>query len=146
MTIQVCTKAVAMVMAFAIFGCNPSDPVDSAQGVATEKTSDDQGSGPGAIEPKFWGAIMPVHVGAEETKLVVADWLSPGETITQAVYFPSADLADTLNVIAGVVIKAAPASGLGKIVLTIEMKNALSPSSPKANKCIDSFGTTMYFQ
>ena len=55
------SKALTIVMAFAIFGCNP-------------KTNQDRDS------VSSWGPTMPIQLG-HIVKWQASDWLSPGEDI-----------------------------------------------------------------
>ena len=115
--IQRTSKAVAVAMAFAFLGCSPKHHLEHT------------------TTPVSWGPIMPVHVGAGDTHLVVADWVSPGESVAQVVYWAMANVGDTLEIAAGeVVIPSAPPSGLGKLVLTVGDEERVVPVMSKGER------------
>ena len=74
------SKALTLVMAFAVFGCNPKAGSNQAKGAA-------------------WGPTMPIQLGAEPSTWQASDWLSPGEDITAAVYCPAPNQCDTLAIV-----------------------------------------------
>ena len=95
-------KAVTVVAAFAVLGCQSPKPK-----AATKKAS--------------WGTLMPVQAGALNTAVPVGDFLEPGESADLVVYAAAPGQADTLEVFDGqVVLPGAPPSGIGLLSLTVE--------------------------
>ena len=103
------SKALTLVMAFAVFGCTPNQK--SHQG--------DRAS---------WGPTMPIQLGVEPSTRQASDWLAPGEEATMAVYCPNPNQCDTLAIADGVfTLSPAPPSGLGTLRLTVDTEERVVP-------------------
>ena len=95
------SKALALALAFAIFGCNPNHE-----------------STPG--ESASWGPTMPIQLGVDPSQWQVNDWLSPGEQVTTVMYCPGPSQCDTLLMEDGIfTMTAPPPSGLGMLLLAV---------------------------
>ena len=103
------SKALTLVMAFAVFGCNPKVGSNQAKSAA-------------------WGPSMPIQLGAEPSTWQASDWLSPGEDITAAVYCPAPNQCDTLAIVAGTfMLTSPPPSGVGTLQLTVNNEVRVVP-------------------
>jgi len=110
------SKAVAVAMAFAVLGCQPSEELH------THLASS-------------WGPIMPIQVGANASTWVVQDWLGPGESAERLVYCSSPSSCDTLVVEQGTVtLPGAPTSGLGVLKVLVNDEERMVPVLSKGEQ------------
>ena len=108
-TLQHGTKAVAVAMAFVVIGC--------------QFTTSPRGS-----NTVSWGPVTPIQVGSSGATCIVQDWLSPGETLEQAVYCASPDACDTVPIVDGrLTLPGAPESGIGSLRLTVSGRQRVVP-------------------
>ena len=108
-TLQHGTKAVAVAMAFVVIGCQ----------FATS---------PRGSNTVSWGPVTPIQVGSSGATCIVQDWLSPGETLEQAVYCASPDACDTVPIVDGrLTLPGAPESGIGSLRLTVNGRQRVVP-------------------
>ena len=108
-TLQHGTKAVAVAMVFVVVGC--------------QFTTSPRGS-----NTVSWGPVTPIQVGSSEATCIVQDWLSPGETLEQAVYCASPDACDTVPIVDGrLTLPGAPESGIGSLRLTVNGRQRVVP-------------------